>query len=177
MSEPYVGQIMIFSFNFAPQNWLFCNGALLSIVQNQALFAILGTTYGGDGRTTFAVPNIQDSCIVGSGQGPGLSNYALGETAGIAEVTLTQQQMPTHNHTANASAAKSTTDYVPGVTNGSWMGDQVRAGALFLPNTDGSKFSAQTISIAGGSLPHPNEQPYLGMNYCIAQFGIFPSRS
>jgi microcystin-dependent protein len=176
MSEPYIGQIMIFGFNFAPQNWLFCNGALLSIAQNQALFAIIGTTYGGNGISTFAVPNLQDSSAVSSGQGPGLSNYALGEVAGIANVTLTQPQMPAHNHTASGSSAKAIADYVLGVQNGYWIGD-TRSGSMFTASSDGSTFGGQTISIAGGSLPHPNEQPYLGMNYCIAQFGIFPSRS
>ena len=179
MSEPYIGQIMIFGFNFAPQNWLFCNGALLPIAQNQALFAIIGTTYGGNGISTFAVPNLQDSGAVSSGQGPGLSNYALGEVAGIANVTLTQQQMPAHNHTASGSAAATAAGYVVGVQNGYWMGEgDSGAASLFAASPDGtSKFAAQTISVAGGSLPHPNEQPYLGMNYCIAQFGIFPSRS
>jgi microcystin-dependent protein len=176
MSEPYIGQIMIFGFNFAPQNWLFCNGALVSIAQNQALFAVIGTTYGGNGISTFAVPNLQDSGAVGSGQGPGLSNYVLGQTVGIANVTLTQPQMPTHNHTASASAAKAATDYVLPVANGNWMGE-TKGGSLFIPNGDGSTFASQTIAMAGGSLPHLNEQPYLGMNYCMAQFGIFPTRS
>ena len=98
MAEPYIGQIAIFGFNFAPLNWVFCNGALLSIAQNQAFFAIIGTYYGGDGRTTFAVPNIGNSGVVNQGQGPGLSSYVIGETAGITDVTLTSQQMPTHTH-------------------------------------------------------------------------------
>jgi len=177
MAEPYIGQVAIFGFNFAPVNWLFCNGALLSISQNQALFAIIGTTYGGNGVSTFAVPNIQDCGVVSSGQGPGLSNDALGQPAGIANVTLTQQQMPTHNHTASASAAKATTDYGLPVAAGYWMGAEVRAGNLFLANGDGGTFAGQVISMAGGSTPHFNEQPYLGMNYCIAQYGVFPSRN
>lgn len=177
MSEPYIGQIMIFSFNFAPRNWAFCQGQLVAIAQNQALFSIVGTTYGGDGRTTFGLPNIQDAGVVNIGQGPGLSNYVLGETAGVAEVTVTQNQIPAHTHTASGSAATANTGYVNPVQNGYWMGKESRGGSLFLPSSDGSKFAAQTIAPTGGSLPHQNEQPYLGMNYCIALYGIFPSRS
>lgn len=176
MAEPYVGQIAIFGFNFAPQNWVFCNGALMSIAQNQAFFAIIGTYYGGDGRTTFAVPNIGNSSVVNQGQGPGLSSYVIGETAGITDVTLISQQMPTHTHVANGTAGSA---YGLTVANGSWMGQSETGNAyLFAPSPGGGVNLAQaTISIAGGSLPHTNEQPYLGMNYCIAQYGIFPSRN
>jgi len=177
MAEPYVGQIAIFGFNFAPLNWIFCNGALMAITQNQALFAIIGTTYGGDGRTTFGVPNIGNSGVINQGQGPGLSNYVIGETAGMTDVTLTQQQMPLHNHSASGITANSNTNYVPGVQNGYWMGKEVRGGSMFLANGDGHALANQTISLSGGSLPHSNEQPYLGMNFCLAQYGIFPSRN
>jgi microcystin-dependent protein len=177
MSEPYIGQIGIFAFNFAPRNWSFCNGALVPIAQNQALFSIIGTTYGGNGTTNFALPNIQDTCVVATGQGPGLSNYVLGETAGAAEVTLTQQQMPQHNHQVDTIAADVNTDYAQTVVQSAWIGKQFKGGALFNPTPDGNTFAVQTIAIAGGSLPHMNEQPYLGMNYCIAQYGVFPSRN
>src|SRR6202044_4047074 len=121
MAEPYIGQIAIFGFNFAPQNWVFCNGALMAIAQNQAFFSIIGTPYGGDWRTTFGVPNIGNSGVVNQGQGLGLSMYVIGQTAGVSNVTLTQQQMPMHNHSANGMAANSDTNYVNGVQNGYWM--------------------------------------------------------
>lgn len=183
MSEPYVGQVMIFAFNFAPRNWSYCNGALMAISQNQALFSILGTTYGGDGRVTFALPNIQDKGVMNLGPGPGLSNYALGQTSGMAEVTLTTQQMPAHSHTVSGDGASTATGFkiVPLVSD--WIGTRIGAtpGArdfMFNPTpTDGANFAGAVISISGGSLPHENEQPYLGMNYCIALFGLFPSRN
>jgi microcystin-dependent protein len=176
MAEPYVGQIAIFGFNFAPLNWVFCNGALMAISQNQAFFAIIGTTYGGNGITTFGVPNIGNSGVVNQGQGPGLSNYAIGETAGVTDVTLTSQQTPTHTHNANGTAGSA---YGLTVANGSWMGQSDTGNALLFESAPagGVNLAQATISIAGGSLPHSNEQPYLGMNYCIAQYGIFPSRN
>lgn len=178
MSEPYIAQVAIFGFNFAPRNYAFCNGQLLPISQNQALFSLIGTTYGGDGRTTYGLPNIQDQTVVNIGQGPGLSNYVLGQTAGVAEVTVSQNQMPIHSHTVSASAADKPTDYVLPVANGDWIGKQDTGTAKqFAPAGDGSTFAAPTIAMAGGSLAHQNEQPYLGLNYCIALYGIFPSRN
>ncbi len=178
MSQPYIAQIAIFGFNFAPRDWSFCNGALVPISQNDALFALIGTTYGGNGVSTFALPNIQDRTVVNAGQGPGLSNYALGQPVGVAEVTLTQDQLPSHSHIANATAAAAQNDYVLPVAQNDWMGQHtVGAGVLFAPAGDGSMFNAQTINTSGGSLPHQNEQPYLGMNYCIALYGIFPARN
>jgi microcystin-dependent protein len=174
MSEPYIGQIAIFGFNFAPQNWVFCNGALMSISQNAAFFSVIGTYYGGNGTTTFAVPNIQNCGAVGWGQGPGLSNYVIGQTIGTADVTLTQAQMPAHTHFVNSSAGSS---YVQPVANSSWIGAIVDRGELFLASPDGSTFASQTIGTQGGSQPHNNQQPFLGMNFCIAQYGIFPTRS
>ncbi len=176
MSEPYVGQIAIFGFNFAPQNWVFCNGALMSISQNAAFFSVIGTYYGGNGTTTFAVPNIQNCGVVGWGQGPGLSNYVIGETIGVPNVTLTMAQMPVHNHIANGTNGSS---YGLTVTNGNWMGEHETGNAyLFTGSPDGqNSFAPGAISIAGGNQPHSNEQPYLAMNFCIAQYGIFPTRS
>lgn len=182
MSEPYIAQIMIFAFNFAPRNWAFCNGALLPIAQNQALFSIIGTTYGGDGRTTFALPNIQDSSVMSIGQGPGLSNYVLGQTSGVAEVTLTQTQMPAHTHTVSGSNANNPPDFKLAPIQNDWIGGRVGGTGnkdfLFATDPGASQtFASSVISVSGGSLPHMNEQPYLGMNYCIALYGIFPSRN
>lgn len=178
MSEPYVGQITLYGFNFAPRNFSFCNGALVPISQNQALFSIIGTTYGGNGIQTFGLPNTQDSSIVGQGQSPGTSNYVLGQTVGADSVTLQTQQMPMHSHIANGSTANAPANYVLTVAQGFWLGQHdTGAGLQFTPAGDGSTFAASTITTAGGSQPHMNEQPYLGMNYCIALYGIFPSRN
>ncbi|MEJ0026241.1 MAG: tail fiber protein [Rhizomicrobium sp.] len=181
MSEPYVGQIAIFAFNFAPRNWSFCNGALVPIAQNEALFTILGTTYGGDGRNTFGLPNIQDSTVMNIGQGPGLSNYVLGQHSGSAEVTLTQNQIPLHSHAVNGQNAAQPTAFELVPQTSYWVGSReggAKTDFQFTPNpAAGQTFAPSVISVTGGSLPHNNEQPYLGMNYCIALYGIFPSRN
>lgn len=180
MSQPYVGQIMIFAFNFAPRDYAFCAGQLVPISQNAALFAIVGTTYGGNGTTTFALPNIQDHTVMNIGQGPGLSNYVLGQTSGTAEVTLNSTQMPTHNHTLSGIGANAPTAYVPTPAPNFWIGNREGGGKtdlLFAPAPGATTFASQAISVTGGNLPHMNEQPYLGMNYCIALYGIFPSRN
>lgn len=181
MSQPYIGQVTIFAFSFAPRNWAFCNGAQIAIAQNQALFSIVGTTYGGDGRVTFGLPNIQDSTAMSIGQGPGLSNYVLGQTSGVAEVTLTQQQIPQHNHIASGMGTAKPSDLTLAPNQNYWMGTREGGGAtdfLFAatPGT-GQSFAGSVIGQTGSSIPHLNEQPYLGMNYCIALYGIFPSRN
>ncbi len=176
MTQPYVGQILLYAFNFAPRDYAYCNGAQQAISQNQALFAILGTTYGGNGVTTFALPNIQDSTVMNIGQGPGLSNYVLGQQSGVASVTLTQNQIPQHNHIATAqAAAKADFSNTPAAQG--WMGSRAGGGNLFSTAPSGGNFAASVISTTGGSLPHMNEQPFLGMNYCIALYGIFPTRN
>lgn len=177
MSEPYVAQVMIFAFDFAPRNWAFCNGAVLPISQNQALFSLVGTTYGGDGRTTFALPNLQDGGVMNFGQGPGLSNYSLGERSGVATVTLTENQLPAHNHVVNVTGASARADYELAPANGYWIGNRADSGELFATAPGGgAALAPQTISAAGGSQSHDNHQPYLGMNYCIALGGVFPMR-
>ena len=174
MSEPYVGQVMIFGFNFAPIDYAFCAGQLQSISQNQALFAILGTTYGGNGTTNFALPNIQERAVMNIGTGAGLSTYVLGEQSGVANVTVTQAQMPLHTHQAFGTAG-SQEDLAP--TANGWLGEKTQGVETFSNASADTTMSPNFLSIAGGSQPHPNEQPYLAMNYCIALFGIFPSRN
>lgn len=161
MSEPYIGQITLFAGNFAPRGWAFCEGQLLSIAQNTALFSILGTTYGGDGRVTFALPDLRGRVPLHPGQGPGLSSYSLGEAAGTETVTLTEAEMPTHSH----SMVISTTQ--PGGTAKAIEGE-LTPNPIVAPNAVGN---------TGGSQPHPNMQPYLALNYIIALQGIFPSRN
>ncbi|QCX26990.1 phage tail protein [Nocardioides jishulii] len=172
MSDQFVGEIRSFPFNFPPTGWAFCNGQLLPISQNTALFALLGTTYGGDGRSTFALPNLQGSAAMAPGQGPGLSEHFLGETGGVESVTLLESEMPVHTHTVRVSPdeATSRTPSANAALATPPEGD--------LYGTGGSEvaMAPETLAPTGGSLPHNNMQPYLTMNYCIALQGVFPPR-
>jgi microcystin-dependent protein len=171
--DPFVAEIRIFGGNFAPTGWAFCDGQLLPISQNTALFSLLGTTYGGDGRTTFALPNLQDRVPVGFGQAPGLSNRDLGATAGAAAVTLLASAMPAHRHTLLASSTLPTDiGPSPEVTFA-----QTVTGKIYRDATSAVAMAAETLRPAGGNLPHNNMQPYLVMNYIIALQGIYPPRS
>jgi microcystin-dependent protein len=179
MAEPFLGQIMLVGFNFAPQGWAFCNGQLLSISQNTALFSLLGTTYGGNGTTTFALPDLRGRAAVGFGQGPGLSNYDLGQSTGTETVTLTAGQMPSHNHLVAANAATAT---VPS-PGGADLAQSYDATARHAVNTYSTPpmtapvtLDPATVQQSGGSQPHSNIQPALALNYIIALQGIFPSR-
>lgn len=166
-AEPFIGEIMLFAGNFEPKGWAFCDGRLLPIAQHTALFSILGTTYGGDGKTTFALPDLRGRAPIGQGQGPGLSNYSLGETGGQETVTLTVGQMPAHNHAFSDAGQQPSGDAVRVQTGSSQTKIQ---------QTTGSANSGVTQN-TGGSQPHENRQPYLGVNYVIALQGIFPSRN
>jgi microcystin-dependent protein len=172
MSEPFVGEIRMFGFGFAPQGWAQCNGQLLPIAQNTALFSLLGTTYGGDGRITFALPDLRSRVPLGQGQGPGLSSYAEGQAGGAETVTLAATQMPGHTHPVKASSSAASSDQPQG-----------RALARSASHIYAAEPSASTImnadmlGEAGSSQPHGNIQPYLTVNFCIALAGIFPPRS
>jgi microcystin-dependent protein len=168
MSEPFLGEIRIFGFNFAPRGWAFCNGQLLAISQNTALFSLLGTTYGGNGQTTFALPNLQSRVPVHFGQGPGLSSYSLGQAAGVESVTLIASQLPAHNHTVNAS----TQSDITGNPTGNFP-----AGGASYDTTANTTMNGAMVGGGGGNQPHENLQPYLALNFCIALAGIFPSRN
>jgi microcystin-dependent protein len=174
MSEPFIGQIMLVPYNFAPRGWAFCNGQLLSIAQNTALFSLLGTTYGGNGQTTFALPDLRGRAPISSGQGPGLQNYDLGQVGGSETQTLTASQMPLHNHLVNAL-----TDAVTASSPASnFLGTAPRGANLYAPQSASTtQMSPQMIGPAGGSQPFDIRDPYLTLNYCIALEGIFPSRS
>jgi len=171
VAEPFLGEIRVFGFNFAPVGWAFCQGQLLPIAQNTALFSLLGTTYGGDGIQTFALPDLRSRVPVGFGQGPGLSSYVLGQQSGTENVTLTQVQMPQHSHTVQANDS-------PGTATRPAGGVLARTGAgTYATSTDGTTMLTNMVSGSGGSQPHTNLQPLLGINFCIALQGIFPSRS
>jgi microcystin-dependent protein len=174
MSDPYIGQIVLFAGNFAPRNWAFCMGQLLAISQNTALFSILGTTYGGDGQTTFALPDLRGRAPLQQGQAPGLPSYTLGEVSGVPTVTLLSMQMPMHNHTLNVDP-NSGDQITP---QGHVLAAEASgAAAIYASSPIAASMNPMTIGLAGGNQPHDNMQPYLGINYIIALYGIYPSRN
>ena len=174
MADPFVAEIRIYPFNFAPTGWAFCDGQLLPISQNTALFSLLGTTYGGDGRSTFALPNLQGRAPMHPGQGPGLSLHDLGESAGSETVTLLESEIPAHSHSLMAVNAVASLN-APGAdrtlarSSGGFAYQQSPANPVNL--------SPQTLALAGGSLPHNNLMPYLTLNFCIALQGVYPPRT
>jgi len=174
MADPFLAEIRIFPFNFAPTGWAFCNGQLIPISQNTALFALLGTYYGGDGKSTFALPNLQGNAPMHPGQGQGLSQRFLGEMSGVESITLLQSEMPVHTHFVMAQNLP-----VGGVTTPSNTATLNRpaSGNLFnVVNPTPTPMAFQEISLTGGGLPHNNMQPYLTLNFCIALQGVFPQR-
>lgn len=176
MSTPYLGEIRLFGFSRMPIGWQTCDGSLLSIAEYDALFALLGTTYGGDGITTFAVPDLRGRVPIHQGQGPGLSSYVIGQKAGTENVTLVGTQMPAHTHTmlATTNAATSRT---PGTTllPGAISGDTLYASDVAGATPIG--MAPASTSIVGGTQPHDNTMPTLTVQYCISLFGIFPTQS
>lgn len=180
MATPYVGEIRCFGFQFAPFGWAFCNGQLVSISQNPALFQILGTIYGGDGVTTFALPNLQGQAPMHWGNGPGGFNTIIGQPQGTSTVTLTANQIPQHTHTMTCAGTVpgGGIERTAGPTLNSYLGPS-SPDALYktAPTTFDAPFAPTTLSAVGGSQPHENRQPYLAVNFCIALSGIFPSRN
>ncbi|WP_034344063.1 phage tail protein [Deinococcus misasensis] len=171
MADPFVAEIRIFPFYFAPTGWAFCNGQILPISQNTALFSLLGTTYGGDGKSTFALPDLQGSAAMHPGQGQGLSLRDLGEIGGAQYVTLLQTEMPAHSHTLSASLGEATERAPAGQMPASGVGV-----GLFSVSSANSMMAFEGLAPAGGSMPHNNMQPYLTLNFCIALQGVYPSR-
>jgi microcystin-dependent protein len=188
MSDQFVAEMRIFPFNFPPTGWAFCDGQLMPISQNTALFSLLGTTYGGDGKSTFALPDMQGSAPMQPGQGQGLSLRDLGEMSGVETITLLVSEIPLHTHQLSGCDADATTN-LPGLANpnpappgqlpakGLWdtgtAGGVIGAYSSLAPNT---QMNFQALTPAGGGLPHNNMQPYLTLNFCIALQGIFPQR-
>lgn len=204
MSEPFIGEIRMFGGNFAPRGWAFCNGQIMSIATNTALFSLLGTTYGGNGQTTFALPDLRGRSPIGMGQGPGLTDITQGEAAGVENVTLLSSQMPMHNHLATATTTTTATGTLqvagtasnasatPSATN-KYLGASVAGGppsaaiwsdqlnspvTLGNPETIDATVNVNvTVQPAGGSQPLEIRNPYLGINFIIALQGVFPSRN
>ena len=191
MAEPFLGQVQIFGGNFAPRNWTFCNGQLLSISSNTALFSLLGTTYGGDGRTTFGLPDTRGRAPVGAGHGPGLTNRILGQKAGVENAPVSSAQMAAHNHGVTTSSptlgaqSGDATSHEP--TAGTVLAAPIVQGNPGLniysdqaadQNIEGAEIAGDLVlDDTGGGGSHPNMQPFLAMNYIIALAGLFPSRN
>ena len=173
MADPFVAEIRIFPFNFAPKGWAWCDGQLMPLSQNTALFSLLGTTYGGDGKSTFALPNLEGSAPMHPGQGPGLSLHDLGETGGSETVTLLESEIPAHSHALTAATTSANSKSPAGNSLGRSSGGNVYlapAGAPLVPMSD------QAIAPAGGDQPHNNMMPYLTFYFNIALQGVFPPR-
>jgi microcystin-dependent protein len=184
MSDPFVAEVRLFPYNFAPLGWAACDGQLLPIAQNTALFSLIGTMYGGDGKTTFGLPDLRGRVPVQAGQGAGLSNYDQGQTGGADTVTLALAQIPSHSHAVQAlSSGGSATATSSPAPNTSFGPSQARAVSTgYVTPSSGSvpptaTMSASAIAPSGGSLPHNNLSPYLTLTFCIALQGIFPPRA
>lgn len=172
MSEPFVGEIRMFAGNFAPRGWAFCDGQLLAVSQNDALFSLYGTIYGGDGRTTFGLPDMRGRIPIHAGQGPGLSPRNLGSKAGTEQETVTINELPTHSHTFSGVNVQAT-ETSPGANE--TLAQSVGYDA-YVPNQNATPMSNNTVSAVGGSRSHTNEMPFLCVNFIVALFGIYPSR-
>lgn len=173
MAQPYVGEIRMFAGNFAPNGWMFCEGQTLPISENDVLFTLIGTTYGGDGQETFNLPNLASRVPIHMGTGPDGTTYQMGEMAGTEQETLTVQQIPNHTHPFTASTADGTG------TNpaGTLLGQTPAGTSILFEDNPTVNMSANAIGPAGGSQPHENTQPFLCINFIISLFGIFPSQT
>lgn len=171
--DPFVAEIRIFPFNFAPKGWAFCDGQILPLSQNTALFSLLGTTYGGDGKSNFALPNFQGNVPMHPGQGPGLSLHDLGETGGTEQVTLLESEMPNHSHALRANTAVADQP----VPSSSRCLTRSNGGNAWNTTFTASPMADNAVVVAGGGQPHNNLQPYLTLSFCIALQGVYPPRT
>lgn len=169
---PYVGEIRMFAGNFAPNGWMFCEGQTLPISENEVLFQLIGTTYGGDGESTFNLPNLASRVPIHMGTGPDGTTYQIGEMAGTEQETLTTQQIPSHTHPLVASTGPGNLNAPGGNVTG-----ESAAVKIYIDDTPGTPMNAQAVSPTGGSQPHENTQPFLCINFIISLFGVFPSQT
>ena len=180
-TAPYVASIMIFAGNFAPRGYALCNGQILPISQNTALFSLIGTFYGGNGTSNFALPNLQGQGPIHQGQGPGLTDRVLGEIGGSYNVTLISTEMPAHIHTINAQATLATAsppnEGSPSTNVWGVSGDRTTKVSLYNTSVAASPMAPNIFGITGGNLPHNNLSPYLALSFCIALTGVFPARN
>jgi microcystin-dependent protein len=175
MADPFVAEIRIFPFNFAPTGWAFCNGQLMPISQNTALFSLLGTTYGGDGRSTFALPDMQGNAPMHPGQGPGLSLHDLGEMSGSQNITLLDSEMPVHTHSVQGKGSPPPAN--AGLPDPSVVIARSSGGTAYTAPANLGAMSFNAIGVSGSSFPHNNMMPFLTLSFCIALQGVFPPRS
>jgi len=179
MSQPYVGQILMFAGNFAPAGWAVCAGQLMPISENDTLFNLIGTTYGGDGQSTFGLPAMGGRVPVHMGQGGGLSNYVIGQSGGTEDVTLTTQQIPQHSHLvlANSAQGSASTPSNSTIMSSQSIGNGPNTPSVYAPYAAGTAVTlpATAIQQTGGSQPHNNVQPVMAVTYCISLFGVYPS--
>jgi microcystin-dependent protein len=173
MADPFVAEIRIFPFNFAPTGWAFCDGQLMPLSQNTALFSLLGTTYGGDGKSTFALPDLKGRAPMHPAQGPGLSLHDLGETGGSETVTVLQSEIPAHTHSMSGAAQDPATAKL---VNAQASFSLSQGGGIY-QDTANTQLAPEAATPSGGGLPHNNLQPYLTLTFCIALQGVFPPRS
>ncbi|MGO4103880.1 phage tail protein [Leifsonia sp. YAF41] len=174
MSQPYIGEIRLFGGNFAPAGWAYCNGQLMPISENDTLFNLIGTTYGGDGQETFALPDLQGRIPMHQGTRPGGSTYRLSDKGGVETITLSPEQIPPHSHTPMASAALASSTSAAGVVSASWPDapyNKVGGAVTAFP------LAPEAVGGTGGGQPHENMPPFLGLSFIISLFGIFPSQS
>jgi microcystin-dependent protein len=171
--DPFVAEIRIFPFNFAPKGWAFCDGQILPLSQNTALFSLLGTTYGGDGKSNFALPNMQGNAPMHPGQGPGLSLHDLGETGGSETVSLLESEIPSHSHNLRADVVDLADTNVPSPA----ASLALSSGGTLYQGTANTQMDGQMLAPAGGDQPHNNMQPYLTFYFCIALQGVYPPRT
>jgi microcystin-dependent protein len=171
MADPFVAEIRIFGFNFAPVGWALCDGQIMPIAQNTALFSLLGTTYGGNGKTTYALPNLMGRAPMFWDQGPGLSPRDLGESGGSDAVTLTAAEIPAHAHALSGTGGAATTAHAAGA-----LPATMERGSLYGAAQNLVNLAPEALGVAGGGAPHNNMQPYLTMQFCIALQGVFPPR-
>ena len=173
MATPFVGEVRMFGGNFAPYQWAFCNGQSIAISANETLFSLIGTTYGGNGTTNFNLPDLRGRLCVGMGQGNGLSNYNIGQAAGVESVTLTTNQIPAHSHTLSAAIATANA-YTPGGN----LTAKAPAGDMYTSiGTPAGSLNGQSCTMAGGNQPHSNLMPSLCVSFIIALYGIYPTRN
>ena len=176
--EAFIGTIILFAGNYAPNGWAFCDGQLLNVNQQEALFAVIGSTYGGDGKTTFALPDLRGRLPMGMGQGPGLTSRPMGEQAGVESVALLLSQVPAHSHPLNASSQSADLNDPTGAVLAQTVDALLAAGPpLYTKNSPNATMAATSIAPAGGSQPHENMPPYLSLNYVICLDGIYPSHA
>ena len=172
MADPFIGEIRIFAGNFAPSGWAFCDGQLLAVSQNDALFSLFGTMYGGDGRTTFGLPDLRGRIPIHQGQGPGLTNRRLGEKAGSETSTVSQAEMPSHTH-----AVRGTSDFAGDTAPANNLPATVAGGNLYSDASPGVALAGNSVEASGGGQPHANLMPFKCIHFIVALFGVYPSRT